>query len=449
MDLDTERAARLRANSAKLAELGLFSAKEQAVKAALAVPARPRAAPRPAKQKAPPTEVRRSTRERAQVSYNEEEAFKELMPSRRAGAGGSGARSTRDINHLQLTEEQVEALRAKRARSPRAAGSEEGSEEGDEDEEGRPSKRRGPRGPRDSGKGVRKQGGKLYDSATGVTCHWCRQKTVDRKVTCTHPACGRTRMPYSFCERCLWNRHGEDVVAAEASGSWVCPPCRGSCGRGCVVCCNCGPCRTKMDLPPTGQVKKHVKELGYTNAHDWLVGKITSEDQTELTDRKLRMPWAEWMTQPQQKASGKQQQEEEDEEERDDEDEEEQQEEEEPEDKEQEVALKQAAKPRAAGKAAEGAAKRRRHAAAMAAVAAAIGELDSSDEGKQEEQMELEGEEEREQEEEQEQTGQSKSQPGRTERGGGKTAGVEKATVPSGKAKPAAARGRGRRAVEA
>lgn len=30
------------------------------------------------------------------------------------------------------------------------------------------------RGPRDSGKGVRVQGGKVYDSATGVTCHWCR-----------------------------------------------------------------------------------------------------------------------------------------------------------------------------------------------------------------------------------------------------------------------------------
>eukprot|EP00198_Chlamydomonas_reinhardtii_P003697 XP_001693033.1 cell cycle associated protein [Chlamydomonas reinhardtii] len=254
MDLDTERAARLRANSAKLAELGLFSAKEQAVKAALAVPARPRAAPRPAKQKAPPTEV----------SYNEEEAFKELMPSRRAGAGGSGARSTRDINHLQLTEEQVEALRAKRARSPRAAGSEEGSEEGDEDEEGRPSKRRGPRGPRDSGKGVRKQGGKLYDSATGVTCHWCRQKTVDRKVTCTHPACGRTRMPYSFCERCLWNRHG------------------GRGGGGGERLVGVPPVPWQMDLPPTGQVKKHVKELGYTNAHDWLVGKITSEPDTAV-----------------------------------------------------------------------------------------------------------------------------------------------------------------------
>jgi len=31
-----------------------------------------------------------------------------------------------------------------------------------------------PRGPRDSGKGVRIQGGKVYDSNLGVTCHWCR-----------------------------------------------------------------------------------------------------------------------------------------------------------------------------------------------------------------------------------------------------------------------------------
>lgn len=28
------------------------------------------------------------------------------------------------------------------------------------------------RGPLDSGKGVRIQGGKVYDSAHGVTCHW-------------------------------------------------------------------------------------------------------------------------------------------------------------------------------------------------------------------------------------------------------------------------------------
>ena len=40
-----------------------------------------------------------------------------------------------------------------------------------------------PHGPRDSGKGVRIQGGKVYDSASGVTCHWCRRET-ERKKCC-------------------------------------------------------------------------------------------------------------------------------------------------------------------------------------------------------------------------------------------------------------------------
>jgi len=45
---------------------------------------------------------------------------------------------------------------------------------------------------------------------------------------------------------CLRNRHGEDQATAVASGQWVCPPCRGTCGPGCVSCCNCGPCRKKV-----------------------------------------------------------------------------------------------------------------------------------------------------------------------------------------------------------
>ena len=45
---------------------------------------------------------------------------------------------------------------------------------------------------------------------------------------------------------CLRNRHGEDVRQAQASGCWVCPPCRGGCGDGCSLCCNCGPCRKKV-----------------------------------------------------------------------------------------------------------------------------------------------------------------------------------------------------------
>ena len=37
------------------------------------------------------------------------------------------------------------------------------------------------------------QGGRVYDSKYGVTCHWCRQKTLEEHVTCSHPDCGDGR----------------------------------------------------------------------------------------------------------------------------------------------------------------------------------------------------------------------------------------------------------------
>ena len=97
-------------------------------------------------------------------------------------------------------------------------------------------------------------GRRVYDSELGTTCHWCRQKTVETHVTCTADGCGRGRMPVSFCGMCLRNRHGEDIDAAVASNAWICPKCRGSCGDGCVTCCNCGPCRKANGLAPTHQV---------------------------------------------------------------------------------------------------------------------------------------------------------------------------------------------------
>jgi hypothetical protein len=87
----------------------------------------------------------------------------------------------------------------------------------------------------------------VYDSKFGVTCHWCRQKTLAESVTCTAPSCGARRMPISFCKSCLLNRHGEDWAEARELGSWICPPCRKSCGPGCAMCCNCGPCRCEPD----------------------------------------------------------------------------------------------------------------------------------------------------------------------------------------------------------
>jgi hypothetical protein len=168
----------------------------------------------------------------------------------------------------------------------------------------------------------------VYDSTYGVTCHWCRQKTLVESVTCTAKSCGERRMPVSFCRSCLLNRHGEDWLTAKNSGCWICPPCRGSCGEGCTVCCNCGPCRCVIDmvlhaitclvfhagqpdrsgkghmcyacrkkhgLEPTGQVKARAIADGFDNVHDWLVFQSCGANSRDLEKRKRDAPWGEWL----------------------------------------------------------------------------------------------------------------------------------------------------------
>jgi hypothetical protein len=148
----------------------------------------------------------------------------------------------------------------------------------------------------DSGLGVRMQGGRVYDSKLGVTCHWCRQKTLEEHVECTAEGCGGgSRLPVAFCRMCLRNRHGEDVDLAIASNCWVCPACRGSCGSGCTTCCNCGPCRKKAGLGPTHQMIKLARSAGFDNVHDYLVYRATGESAEEIADRKSTFSWGAWM----------------------------------------------------------------------------------------------------------------------------------------------------------
>ena len=45
------------------------------------------------------------------------------------------------------------------------------------------------RGVYDSGRGVRIQGGRVYDSKLGKTCHYCRQKVVCEMAACTAEGC--------------------------------------------------------------------------------------------------------------------------------------------------------------------------------------------------------------------------------------------------------------------
>ena len=136
-------------------------------------------------------------------------------------------------------------------------------------------------------------GARVYDSELGVTCHWCRQKTVEAHVACTHPNCGGGRKaPVNFCGMCLRNRHGEDVREAASSGAWTCPKCRGSCGPGCDACCNCGPCRKAKGLTPTHQIIGLARAAGFDNVHDYLIHRKTGEGPEALRRRKAAQPWA-------------------------------------------------------------------------------------------------------------------------------------------------------------
>ncbi|KAL4448632.1 hypothetical protein ABPG75_005851 [Micractinium tetrahymenae] len=108
---------------------------------------------------------------------------------------------------------------------------------------------------RNNNPGVRVQGGRVYDSEKGTTCHQCRQKTVEVKAKCT--AC-----TLYFCPKCLENRYKELVESANAAGDWRCPRCRGE--------CNCSNCRKKQGMQATGQLANIAKKAGFGSVRDLL-----------------------------------------------------------------------------------------------------------------------------------------------------------------------------------
>ncbi|XP_075036723.1 cell division cycle-associated protein 7 [Mixophyes fleayi] len=101
---------------------------------------------------------------------------------------------------------------------------------------------------------------KVYNRATGSTCHQCRQKTIDTKTNCRNPECMGVRG--QFCGPCLKNRYGEDVKAALLDPEWQCPPCRGI--------CNCSFCRQRNGRCATGVLVYLAKYHGFDNVHAYL-----------------------------------------------------------------------------------------------------------------------------------------------------------------------------------
>ncbi|KAJ8344319.1 hypothetical protein SKAU_G00316480 [Synaphobranchus kaupii] len=102
--------------------------------------------------------------------------------------------------------------------------------------------------------------GKVYNRATGSTCHQCRQKTVDTKTCCRNEGCRGVQG--QFCGPCLRNRYGEDVRTALLDPEWRCPPCRGI--------CNCSFCRQRDGRCPTGILFPLAQYQGFSDVHSYL-----------------------------------------------------------------------------------------------------------------------------------------------------------------------------------
>ena len=120
------------------------------------------AAPKPAAPRAKRTApivdstepVRRSSRPRPAIDYAQI-----LADAERMGSSREPIDYTEKIKALQLDSEEAEQLRLElEARRNSAFSSTPGERKSS--------------GPKDSGKGVRVQGGRVYDSTFGVTCHW-------------------------------------------------------------------------------------------------------------------------------------------------------------------------------------------------------------------------------------------------------------------------------------
>ncbi|DBA91476.1 hypothetical protein WJX77_005924 [Trebouxia sp. C0004] len=103
---------------------------------------------------------------------------------------------------------------------------------------------------RNADPGVRVQGGRIYCSKTGTTCHQCRQKTVEDKRQCS--TCTQ-----QFCPKCLTNRYGPGQEQASKQPDWSCPKCQKN--------CSCSYCRKKAGLAPTGILANAAKSLGFAS----------------------------------------------------------------------------------------------------------------------------------------------------------------------------------------
>lgn len=132
---------------------------------------------------------------------------------------------------------------------------------------------------RSKGKG---RGRGRNSSMPGITCHQCKQKTMETKSCCQfcylrynpykssknieqHPIADWQSFSSHFCSTCLKNRYGQDVdfKNGDLPQEWKCPICEGI--------CNCSSCRRRSDKVPYSVTTREALKRGYSNVNEMLI----------------------------------------------------------------------------------------------------------------------------------------------------------------------------------
>ena len=123
--------------------------------------------------------------------------------------------------------------------------------------------------------GYDEKGRRIYDPGNWECCHQCRQKTKGLRTRCA----GCEMMRGVYCGDCLWMRQGQNIREAIARGdAWRCPSC--------LDICNCSFCRTKKGYAPTGAMYRRALAMGYDSVAHYLV--LTNQKDEAARDAAKR-----------------------------------------------------------------------------------------------------------------------------------------------------------------
>ncbi|ONK65317.1 uncharacterized protein A4U43_C07F35880 [Asparagus officinalis] len=133
-----------------------------------------------------------------------------------------------------------------------------------------------------------KERGSIYDPVLGICCHFCRQKKLCGEEDCkrcgdsdiNQPCIGKTECSVChspkgvLCRACLKVRYGEEMEEVKKKKDWMCPHCTEEKGINPYWICNSSLCLKKRKMAPTGIAIYQARAEGYESVAHLIMDKL-------------------------------------------------------------------------------------------------------------------------------------------------------------------------------